>query len=233
MNNWAQIAVLALLLSVSRPVLLAQQIGFSIGRPSAIPIATGRAGLNISFDTTAPGSFHRPLLLPPAFYNYPFLSLEYLYQPVAPEYVAPPQFVMVPPPQEPSPEPKPAQLLLIERHGDRFVRIRDSEDEQHDWEVARNESRAAPISEGLPATSSTRSEPQLTVLIFRDRRREEISNYTIVGGILYEATDYWSTGSWTKSVNLALLDLPATVRENRVRGVRFLLPSGPYEVVVR
>lgn len=231
MNNWAQIAVL--LLSISPAILLAQQFGFSIGRPSANPVATGRAGLNISFDTTPPGNLHRPLLLPPAFYSYPFLSSEYLHQPVARENLASPQFVMVPQPHETSPEPKPAELLLIERHGDRFVRIRDSEHDQHDLEIARNEARAAPISEGLAANPSSRGEPQLTILIFRDRRREEISNYTIVGGILYEATDYWSTGSWTKSVSLALLDIPATVRENRNRGVRFLLPSGPHEVVVR
>jgi hypothetical protein len=229
MRKWAHIA---LLLSVSPVLVLGQQVGFSIGHPSPVPMAPRGAGLTISFQTTRPGSFDRRGLFPPAFYNYPFLSSDYVYQPIANENVVPPtQFVIVQPPQEPAPEQKPAELLLIERHGDRFVRIRETEQEE-DVRVPQNESREALISE-RSATRSPRPERQLTILIFRDGRREEASNYTIVDGVLYQATDFWSTGSWTKSINLALLNLPATVRENQVRGVKFFLPSGPHEVVVR
>ena len=229
MRKWAYIA---LLLSVSPVLLLGQQVGFSIGHPSPVPMASRGAGLTISFQTTRPGSFHRPRLFPPAFYNYPFLSSDYWYQPTANENVVPPtQFVIVQPPQEPIPQQKPAELLLIERHGDRFVRIRETEQEE-DVRVPRNESREALISKGS-ATRSPRPERQLTILVFRDGRREETSNYTIVDGVLYQTTDFWSTGSWTKRINLALLNLPATVKENQVRGIKFLLPSGPHEVVVR
>jgi hypothetical protein len=195
-------------------------------------MASRGAGLTVSFQTTRPGGFHRARLFPPAFYNYPFLSSEYVYPPIANENVAPPtQFIIVPPQQEPAPEQKPLELLLIERHGDRFVRIRETE-QGEEVRVPPNESREALISQGS-ATRSPRTERQATILVFRDGRREETSNYTIVDGVLYQATDFWSTGSWMKSINLALLNLPATVRENQVRGVKFLLPSGPHEVVVR
>jgi len=228
MRQWAHIA---LLLSVSPVLLLGQQVGFSIGRPSPVPMASRGAGLTISFQRTPPGSFHHPRLFPPAFYNYPFLSSDYLYQPIANENVVPPtQFVIVQPAQEPVPEQQPAELLLIERHGDRFVRIRDTEQEES-VRIPQSESRAA-LMQGS-ATPSARPERQITILVFRDGRREETSNYTIIDGVLYQATDFWSTGSWTRSINLALLNLPATVRENQVRGVKFLLPSGPHEVVVR
>jgi hypothetical protein len=229
MGKWAHIA---LLLSVSPVLLLGQQVGFSIGHASPVPMASRGAGLTISFQTTRPGSFDRRHLFSPAFYNYPFLSSDYVYQPIANENVVPPtQFVIVQTPQETAPEQKPAELLLIERHGDRFVRIRETEQEE-DVRFSQNESREALISEGS-ATRSPRPERQFTVLVFRDGRREEASNYTIVDGVLYQATDFWSTGSWTKSIKLALLNLPATVRENQVRGVKFFLPSGPHEVVVR
>jgi hypothetical protein len=229
MRKWAHIA---LLLSVSPVLLPGQQVGFSIGRPSPVPMASRGAGLTISFQTTRPGSFDRRRLFPPAFYNYPFLSSDYVHQPIANENVVPPtQFVIVQPPQERVPEQKPAELLLIERHGDRFVRIRETEQEE-DVRIPQSESRAALTSRG-PAARSPRPERQLTILVFRDGSREEISNYTIVDGVLYQATDFWSRGSWTKSIKLALLNLPATVRENQVRGVKFLLPSGPHEVMVR
>ena len=233
MLRWAHIARLAMLLSATPAMLLAQQVGFSIGRPSAFPVASHGPGLTISFHARPPGAIHRQLFFSPSFLSYPFWSSDYFYQPVVSENVsAPPQFILVQPPQESPAEPKPAQLLLIERRGDRFVRIRDTEREG-DVGAARNESQGPLFSRGSATSPSVRTEALPTVLVFRDGRREETGSYTIADGVLYEAADYWSTGSWTKGVKLALLDLPATLRENRVRGVKFVLPSGPHEIVVR
>jgi hypothetical protein len=58
-----------------------------------------------------------------------------------------------------------------------------------------------------------------TVLIFKDGHQQEISNYAIVGSTLYELSDGRS-----KKVQLADLDLSATVKENDQRGVQFQLP---------
>jgi hypothetical protein len=49
----------------------------------------------------------------------------------------------------------------------------------------------------------------------------EIVNYAIVGGTLYDLSE-----GRTKKVELAELDLPATVKQNDDRGVNFQLPAG-------
>jgi len=69
--------------------------------------------------------------------------------------------------------------------------------------------------------------------VFRDGRKEEASSYTIVGRTMYTKANYWTSGSWTKKIRIADLDLPATVRLNQERGVKFVLPAAPYEVVMR
>ena len=71
------------------------------------------------------------------------------------------------------------------------------------------------------------------VLIFHDGRREELSEYTIMSGIIYSKADYWTTGSWTRKIQIADLDVPATLRLNQERGLKFVLPASPNEVVVR
>jgi hypothetical protein len=60
-----------------------------------------------------------------------------------------------------------------------------------------------------------------TVLVFRDGHQMEIVNYAIVGGTLYDLSE-----GRTKKVELAELDLPATVKQNDDRGVNFQLPAG-------
>lgn len=69
------------------------------------------------------------------------------------------------------------------------------------------------VSQPVTAQSST-------VLIFKDGHQQEISNYAIVGDILYELSDDRS-----KKVKLADLDLTATIKENDQRGVEFQLPA--------
>ena len=59
-----------------------------------------------------------------------------------------------------------------------------------------------------------------TLLIFKDGHQQEVSNYAIVGATLYDLSD-----GRTKKVQLADLDLTATVKQNDQRGVEFQLPA--------
>lgn len=71
------------------------------------------------------------------------------------------------------------------------------------------------------------------VIVYRDGHTEELSSYSIMGTTLYAKADYLATGAWTRKVLLADLDLPATIKQNQERGLKFDLPSGPNEVVLR
>jgi len=71
------------------------------------------------------------------------------------------------------------------------------------------------------------------VLVFRDGHKDEVSEYTIMSGTIYSKTDYWTTGSWTRKIQVADLDVPATLKLNRERGLKFALPGSPNEVVIR
>jgi hypothetical protein len=59
------------------------------------------------------------------------------------------------------------------------------------------------------------------VLVFKDGHEQEVKNYAIIGATLYELSD-----GRTLKVELAQLDLPATVKHNDDRGVAFQLPAG-------
>jgi hypothetical protein len=59
-----------------------------------------------------------------------------------------------------------------------------------------------------------------TVLIFKDGHQLEVANYAIVGATLYDLSD-----GRTKKIQLADLDVTATVKQNDQRGVEFQLPA--------
>jgi hypothetical protein len=129
----------------------------------------------------------------------------------------------------PAPEP-----LLLEWHGDHWVRVTSYGQSATGAEPdssQRSQGRSAP-----PEPNSTRQSPRElppVALVFRDGRKQEVSSYTIVGGTMYTRADYWTSGSWTKEIRITDLDLPATLRLNQERGVKFALPAEPYEVVIR
>lgn len=75
--------------------------------------------------------------------------------------------------------------------------------------------------EAKPEAEQPAASQPKTVLVFRDGHRMEIMNYAIVGGTLYDLSE-----GRTKKVELAELDLPATVKQNDDRGVTFQLPAG-------
>jgi hypothetical protein len=71
------------------------------------------------------------------------------------------------------------------------------------------------------------------VLVYRDGHSEELTSYSIIGTSIYTKSDYWSNGAWTRTIQIADLDIPATLKQNQQRGVKFELPSGPNEVMIR
>jgi hypothetical protein len=84
-------------------------------------------------------------------------------------------------------------------------------------QIQQQQSAQQPAYESAP--EPVREQPS-TVLIFKDGHQAQIANYAIVGATLYDLSDGRS-----KKVQLADLDLPATVKENDQRGVEFQLPA--------
>ena len=74
-----------------------------------------------------------------------------------------------------------------------------------------------------PGTAAQPQGPAImpnTVLVFRDRHKEEISNYAIVGQTVYNFTP-----QRTERIPLTQLDLAATTKANQDVGVTFRLPA--------
>jgi hypothetical protein len=92
--------------------------------------------------------------------------------------------------------------------------VRDYRDELRHTEV-RQQVASKPTPEE-PAVS----QPE-TVLVFKDGHQLEVTNYAIVGAMLYDLSD-----GRTKKLALAEIDLPATVKQNDDRGVDFRVPVG-------
>ena len=122
-------------------------------------------------------------------------------------------------PVNPEPPPSPA---LLELQGNQWVRVSSFTMVKQSGEVANQPAPVAPQKEMPPA-----------VLVYRDGHTEELSSYSIIGSSIYAKSDYWTNGAWTRSIQIADLDLPATLKANQQRGVRFELPSSPNEVMIR
>jgi hypothetical protein len=156
--------------------------------------------------------------------------------------VSQPQVVVISPaPAAPPPPPAPRESLLIEWQGDHFVRSKMSANAAAGGQIAPDysEKSALPLpaaGRSVPARrGAVEPPPQLppAVLVFHDGRREEVSEYTIMSGAIYAKADYWTTGSWTRNIQIADLDVPATLKLNQERGLKFVLPSSPNEIVTR
>jgi hypothetical protein len=142
---------------------------------------------------------------------------------------SPPAAAPAPAPQVSAPEP-----LLLEWQGDHWVRITNYGQSATRLQLehpGESNLRSSAPGRQRPVQPSAQLAP--AVLVFRDGRKEEVSSYTIVSGTMYTKTDYWTSGSWTKKIQIADLDVPATLKLNQERGVKFALPGGPHEVVIR
>ena len=140
-------------------------------------------------------------------------------------------------PVSPAVEPAspPAAPLMIERQGDRFVRLTDA---QANAAVSPDE-QGAKASRGVAVRGAKNELPSSAkdvvpaVLVFRDGRQQDVASYSIIGSTLSESSSYYSSGYWTRKIQLADLDLPATFKLNQQRGVPFVLPGGPNQIVTR
>jgi hypothetical protein len=136
-------------------------------------------------------------------------------------------------------QPSASQPLLIELQGGRYVRLNGGDTSGNDLfspapvaSAARNSSRLPNVGkQSTPDISPHVLSP--VALVFRDGHNEEVRDYTIAGGMIYVRGDYYSDGYWNKKIELSALNLPETFKSNQQRGVRFVLPSGPNEVITR
>ena len=84
-------------------------------------------------------------------------------------------------------------------------------------EVARLRAERAPTNPTLELSPKSHAE---TVLVFRDRHREEILNYAIAGETLWVFTEQRA-----RKIPIAELDVAATTKANAERGINFQLPG--------
>src|SRR5574337_708017 len=193
------------------------------------PVLTGRRGHG-HFGQYGSGVY--PYLYPPYYYS------DYYSEPAT---TAPQQErVVVVENSQPRPEVPPSpppQSLMLELHGNHWVRVTDSGQTVAGLQPGEKGSEKAANMRMITPQESAAIEPPRelppAVLVFRDGHKEEISRYTIVGGNIYTSSDYWNNGLWTKKVPIAELDVPSTLELNRERGANFSLPSSPHVVVVR
>jgi hypothetical protein len=157
--------------------------------------------------------------------------------------VAQPQVVVVQAsaPVPPPPPPAPRESVLIEWQGDHFVRSTTSTRASAGAEIApdyaeKSRAHGSTTGRSAPGQKNAAQPPHElppAVLVFHDGRQEEVSEYTIMSGTIYSKADYWTTGSWTRKIQIADLDVPATLKLNQQRGLKFVLPASSGEVVIR
>jgi hypothetical protein len=156
-----------------------------------------------------------------SYYGTPYFYSDY-YEPSDLEYQSPPS--QPPPPAQVKSESSPLPgSVLLELHGTRWVRVTNF-----------GESSDQGVSGGKQAVqpAQTKVSPP-AILVYRDGHTEEVSSYSIIGGLIYTKANYWTTGAWTRTIAVFDLDIPATLSQNEKRGVNFELPSGPDEVMLR
>lgn len=206
--------LISLLVAALSPVTMAQMRGGFGGFHNAGGFHNGFAG-QFGHGFRRGGSI---------WYGDPFFYSDYA-QPVY-EPAPSPVIVVQPAASSSAPvEPK-SEPLMIEWEGDRYVR----------YSGQRQSAANAALDYSEPSTSSSRisrAELPPVTLVFRDGHRQEVSDYVIANGNLYAHGDYWRDGFWTRTIQLSSLDLLSTARVNSESGVKFVLPSGPNEVVTR
>jgi hypothetical protein len=141
-------------------------------------------------------------------------------------------------------ETHPGEPVLIELQGDNYVRVSGppGSGKMLDPQASRGKSSTERTYQPNSAQTVTLShesapqqsdvEPKSAVLVFRDGHREEVSDYVIANGTLYAHTSYYTSGAWTKNIDLAALNVAETVSYNQAHGLKFQLPNASNEVIV-
>ena len=140
---------------------------------------------------------------------------------------APPPFRAQAAPAPPANVSKAPEALVMELRGDHWVRLTS-----YGPMAVSGEGEGGPQPGAAQGAQAPRELPS-AVLVFRDGHQEEVAKYTIVGTTITIKADYWSSGSWTRKILIADLNLAATMQANQERGAKFSLPSRPSEVMVR
>lgn len=173
----------------------------------------------------------RHVFVPPLF-TYPFYS-DAFYDTAYPVGQPPIVLVQAPLPAQPetasAPVTPPAEPLVIELQDGRYVRV--SGEEVAGSEMIDQQPPSRALARPTIATNQPSHELAPVILVFRDGKHEEITDYTIADGVIYARADYFTGGSWNRKIELTALDLPETFALNRSRGVAFRLPSAPNEVI--
>lgn len=156
---------------------------------------------------------------------------DYFAQPGYARSSQPEVIVLQSPQPAPAAEPAspPAQPLMIELQGDRYVQI--SGDQPSASQTIKPPVTASATSSRTTLAAAS-SQVSTAVLIFRDGHREEVAGYTITDGRLYVTSNYSTTGFWIQKIELSALNLPETIAANNASGHQFQIPSAPNEVVV-
>jgi hypothetical protein len=224
MNSWIAIAMLAASVLVSPSLAQMRSAGVSRGVIGGPP---GR-GFRVDFGH---GRIEHRFARQPIFIGDPFWYSDYDSRPVY--EAAAPEVVVVQPPAAPAQTAAsvPPEPVVIEWQGDHFVRMTLTEASSRQRGPADYSEKSNAKPRKLQAETPQETPP--AVLVFRDGHKEEVSKYTIIGPTMYATSDYWSSGTWTKKIQLADLDVPSTLKVNQERGVRFRLPTSPNEVVIR
>jgi hypothetical protein len=172
--------------------------------------------------------FNSPVLLPPYFYG-DYYGGEY--EPIEVQAAPPAQLIVTQSAPPPVPPASPAESVVLENQGGQWVRIsgQTPRGQSPQADAASRLQSAPAVTKEVPAAAK----PSPTVLVFRDGHTEEVERYMIKGDVIFTDANYWSTGSWTKRIPIAQLDLPATQKANEQRGGKFSLPTGPNEVMIR
>jgi hypothetical protein len=220
---WKRPILALLAMPVLAPLLSAQMRG-GLGRPAHGGPSFGRGmAVNARPQPNASRGF---FLGDTAYYyaDYPFG--QFAAESAAPTVVA--RRPLVETPQEK------AEPLLIELRGDRYVRFGGVQKSAQRGVSLPPDYAAMPFPkpESRASVSKTNAVPPAT-LIYRDGHHEEVSDYAIVGSVMYARGDFWKNGYWTKNIQLSALNIPATMKLNQDNGVKFALPAGPNEVVTR
>jgi hypothetical protein len=127
--------------------------------------------------------------------------------------------------------PAPSQdPLVIELRGDQYVRLSPAAKDTKADTANKNRLTA---SSAWVAGSQSQASSLPTVFVFRDGHHEESSDYSIYDGVIHARSDLWTDGAWSKQIPLSALNIAESRKANEERGVRFVLPAAPNEVVTR
>jgi hypothetical protein len=213
----SRLFALPLLVTLCAPGLFAQ---ISISGPSSGRGSIGISGARSHGRPFGDGMHRHRSGRQPFFFGDPYFYSDY-YDSYGPDYRVPesaPQPAPAPQLQiknEPLPDP-----VLLELRGNQWVRVTNFG------------GTSGPVS--IPSQSpAVPKETPPAVLVYRDGHTEDVSSYSIIGPLIYTKADYWTEGAWIRKIQIADLDIPATLKQNQQRGVKFDLPSGPNEVVIR